>query len=142
MFLPLLIVFVAVAGCSKTDPCNPIASTNQPPTVELIAEPIRHEVERSVATFGWVASDPDGEVVGYRYAVDRWSGPEDWFETTESSVTLSFSAPESSTQTDLSGRTGASHRCVAGIPACNLQDVLHDGHGAQAGCPRHKRPGQ
>jgi hypothetical protein len=94
LLMALLSLIAAVIGCEKT-PMD-VLIPNQPPQVALSSGPIRDSTNVFIATFNWNASDSDGQVVMFRYAIDDTMEADDWFETDDFELTLFFTAPDSS----------------------------------------------
>ncbi len=93
LLLATAAVVTALVGCERT-PMD-VLLPNQPPTVNLSASPIRDSTNVFIATFNWNATDPDGEVVRFLYAVDDTSSADAWFTTEDFELTLFFTAPDS-----------------------------------------------
>ncbi len=87
------VAFTALLGCELT-PMD-VLVPNRAPSVSISASPIRDSTNIFIATFNWYASDQDGEVVLFRYAVDDTSTADAWFETDDFELTLLFTAPDS-----------------------------------------------
>lgn len=68
---------------------------NQPPTLAIAAGPIRDSVDVFIVTFNWNASDLDGQVTHFIYAIDDTAGPGAWIETTSYELTLLVTAADS-----------------------------------------------
>ncbi len=83
-----LVVAFALWGCG-TGGTGGTLIENQRPTVELSSAPIEGDTTFYSVRINWFASDPDGQVVGYRYAEDPIPGQDTvWVETDASEVTL------------------------------------------------------
>jgi hypothetical protein len=87
------IALIVLIGCEKT-PMD-VLIPNRAPSVSLSAAPIRDSTDIFIATFNWHASDRDGEVEYFRYAIDDTAAATDWFVTDDFELTLFFTAPDS-----------------------------------------------
>ena len=92
--LALVVLAAWLVGSCSENPAD-VLIPNQPPSVALSAGPIRDSVNVFVVTFNWNASDADGQVTRFRYAIDDTLSPDAWFETTNYELTLLFTAADS-----------------------------------------------
>ena len=76
-----------LGSCAESPTDVPIP--NQRPAVSLSAGPIRDSVNVFIATFNWNASDTDGQVTKFFFAIDDTT---DWIETEAYEITLLFTA--------------------------------------------------
>jgi hypothetical protein len=82
-----------VAGCGKKG--DPFLVDPQRPTVDITFSPIEQDSVSYAVRINWAASDPDGQVVGFQYAVDPPASPTPgndtvWVDTQASEVQLLF----------------------------------------------------
>ncbi|HET9251961.1 MAG TPA: hypothetical protein VFP58_07590, partial [Candidatus Eisenbacteria bacterium] len=84
------IVCVLVAGCS--DSTDPVDHFGSPPETELTSGPVEADTTTFRVHFYWAGSDKDGEVVGYRFAVDADTARPvaEWRATTAKDTILTF----------------------------------------------------
>ncbi len=82
-----------IGSCAESPTDVPIP--NQRPTVAISAGPIRDSVSVFIVTFNWNASDTDGQVEGFNYAIDDTLSPDAWLSTPAYELTLLFTAPDS-----------------------------------------------
>ena len=91
---------LAASGCSQKAR-SVLGVPNQPPRVELSAHLSVSSPTSTTYDLSWRASDPDGRVDHYLYAVDP---PDDadttWIVTTDNEKRLAFSAPKQSPTKD------------------------------------------
>ncbi len=92
--LAVAVLAAWLAGSCSENPAD-VLIPNKPPAIALSAGPIRDSVNVFVVTFNWNASDPDGQVTHFLYAIDDTLSPDAWFETTDYELTLLFTAPDS-----------------------------------------------
>jgi hypothetical protein len=76
-----------LGSCAESPTDVPIP--NQRPAVSISAGPIRDSVNVFIATFNWNASDTDGQVARFFFAIDDTT---DWIETEAYEITLLFTA--------------------------------------------------
>jgi hypothetical protein len=92
----LAAALVALAGCSKA--AGPLSLwTQSRPTLELLVAPSKGDTVSYVVDLAWTASDADGSIVGYQYALDPPAMPtagDDtaWVDTPGTSVRLRVAA--------------------------------------------------
>jgi hypothetical protein len=83
---------VALAGCGKSQ--SGAAFGNLRPSIEISDSPITGDSTFYSVRINWFASDPDGQVTRYIYAVDPpVMGDTTWTTTNSSEVSLFFRAP-------------------------------------------------
>ncbi len=82
-----------IGSCAESPTDVPIP--NRPPSVAISAGPIRDSVSVFVVTFNWNASDTDGQVDRFIYAIDDTLSPDAWLTTTSYELTLLFTATDS-----------------------------------------------
>ncbi len=82
-----------IGSCAESPTDVPIP--NQRPAVAISAGPIRDSVNIFIVTFNWNASDVDGQVERFIYAIDDTLSPDAWFTTTSYELTLLFTATDS-----------------------------------------------
>lgn len=91
LFTALLVV-AAANGCGARGPASALVP-NLLPTVELTAAPQADSTTYFSVLLRWSAFDPDGQVVGFRYAVDPpVEGDTAWIATTAHEVALRLPA--------------------------------------------------
>src|SRR5512145_322388 len=78
-----------LVSCSESPTDVPVP--NGRPAVAISAGPIRDSVNIFIATFNWNASDDDGQVVRFQFAVDDTT---EWIETVDYETTLLFTATQ------------------------------------------------
>src|SRR6188768_239771 len=76
-----------LGSCAESPTDVPIP--NRRPAVSISAGPIRDSVNVFIATFNWNASDTDGQVTRFFFAIDDTT---DWIETDSYEITLLFTA--------------------------------------------------
>jgi hypothetical protein len=89
----VLMLVLALAGCTSHPPFDPVPL--QRPVIEPTFSPNLQDSVQYVVTLHWSASDADGQVVGFRYAIDPPAEPTPgvdtaWVDTQLSTATLNF----------------------------------------------------
>ena len=84
-----LITAWILGSCSESPTDVPVP--NRRPTIAISAGPIRDSVNIFIATFNWNASDEDGQVVRFLFAIDDTT---EWIETVDYETTLLFTATQ------------------------------------------------
>ncbi len=99
LHVPLLGLVAAILAAWLIGSCAESPSgfliPNQRPTVAISAGPIRDSVSVFIMTFNWNATDTDGRVERFEYAIDDTLGPDAWIATTAYEITLLFAAGDS-----------------------------------------------
>jgi hypothetical protein len=91
--LALVVAAAWLAGSCSENPVD-VLIPNRPPAVAISAGPIRDSVDVFIVTFNWNASDGDGQVSRFLYAIDDTARASDWFETTAYEITLLFTVSD------------------------------------------------